>query len=97
MSEPIYVGIGKEKVFTDGGRVVALSFSAKDLETMMLHVNSVGWVNVDLYQRRAVGPKGQTHYCKINQWQPKQPDGEAAPRLTVPEDKAADEQKTMPF
>lgn len=68
-----YVGTAKQKTInTKFGEmeVIKLSFSKKDLETLMSNLNEKGWVNLDQVKRKEVGKYGETHSMTIDTWKP---------------------------
>jgi hypothetical protein len=77
-----YVGNGKEVKFQDGSSLIRLSFSKKDIETMLTFLNEKGWVNVNCGKRKETGKYGETHSLSIDEWKPEQkaaPAQQAAP------------------
>ena len=51
--DKIYVGNGKQ-FETKFGSMLKLSFSKKDLETMLENVNEKGYINLNVNERREV-------------------------------------------
>lgn len=72
MNDKIFVGNGKEHVFQDGGSIVKLRFSAKDLKTMNGMLNDKGYINLVLTRRKEPSQHGDTHYMTVDTWVPKQ-------------------------
>lgn len=71
MSNNIYVGSAKA-IQTKNGGLLKLSFSEKDLQTLIDNKNEAGYVNLVLSKRKEVSQYGQTHTCKIDTWKPDQ-------------------------
>lgn len=69
MSEKIYVGSGKI-VNTKFGEMTKLSFSKKDLQTMMDNLSEQGWVNLALKEKQQKVDGKPTHYLEIDNWKP---------------------------
>ena len=69
MADKIYVGGAREMNGTNG-IFHKVSFSAKDLATMLENVNEKGYVNLVMNQRKQVGQYGQTHSLSIDTWVP---------------------------
>jgi len=67
----IFIGSGKN-IAGQFGTIEKLSFSRKDLETMIANLNDKGYVNILRKQRKEADKYGNTHYCEIDNWQPKQ-------------------------
>ena len=68
MSDPIYCGNANE-IQTAHGKLMKLSISAKDIETMSANLNN-GWVNVDVKGKRNPAEGKPTHYLQVNDWKP---------------------------
>jgi len=66
-----YIGNGKEHVFPDGGSIVKLGFSAKDLAIMNEALNEKGYTNLVLTKRKEPSQYGDTHYMTIDTFKPK--------------------------
>ncbi len=81
MSDKIYIGNGKEKRFDDGGSIIKMSFSPKDLETMNAWANNDGngWVNISVSKRKQPSDKGVTHYGILDTWKPKKTEEDRIP------------------
>ena len=93
MSEKKYVGIGRQKR-APFGDYVCLSMSAKDLDLCTASLNATGWVQINIMPRRE--PKGnQTHYGVIDEYVPKQRDGEPE-RVQAPVQETGDD-GNLPF
>ena len=76
-NEKIYVGGAKEKN-GNFGVFHSISFSAQDLEVLKQNLNSKGYVNLNMNQRRTPSQYGQTHSLTIDTWEPQ--GGGGAPR-----------------
>lgn len=70
--QKIFVGNGKEHVFQDGGSIVKLGFSKKDIQTMINNVNDNGYCNLVLNRRKQPSEHGDTHYMTVDTWVPTQ-------------------------
>ncbi len=88
MSDKTYLGTGKE-ITTQFGKILKLSFTESDLQTMQEKMSN-GWVNVDILPRREVSPKGQTHYGVLNEWKPEPGAGGGGGGGAKPASKPAD-------
>ena len=79
--KPIFCGSGKKIEFVNGGHIIRLSISSRDVETMAQHLNDKGWVTVEVKENfdGKVTQSGFTHHCKIDTWQPKGPGKPTAP------------------
>lgn len=80
MADKIYVGGAKEMNGTNG-IFHKVSFSAKDLATMLENVNEKGYVNLVMNQRKEVSQYGQTHSLSIDTWVPKKEGYEPKPGI----------------
>jgi len=69
MSNKIYVGGGKV-VNGNFGLFHRISFNKKDLETMLNNLNSKGYINLNMNERREPSQYGQTHSLVIDTWEP---------------------------
>lgn len=67
--DKIYCGSGKE---IDGkyGKMLKLSFSKTDIETLLANLNEKGWVNLIASERKEVGKFGETHSITVDTWKP---------------------------
>lgn len=70
MSEKIYIGGAKEKVWQDGNSSFSISFSEKDLALLLANKNERGYVNLKMVKRREPSKYGQTHSIVIDDWEP---------------------------
>lgn len=68
-NEKIYVG-GAKEMNGNFGAFHKISFSAQDLETLKQNLNSKGYVNLVMNQRRTPSQYGQTHSLTIDTWEP---------------------------
>lgn len=63
-----YCGIGRERE-TKYGPLVKVSMSKEDVEVLYANLKN-GWVSFDVKRRKEI--KGdKTHYCEINDFEPK--------------------------
>ena len=70
-NQTIYCGSGK--VFTTKyGELTKLSFSKKDLETMLSNLNDKGWVTCVLKEKKEKVEGKPTHSVSIDTWKPKE-------------------------
>lgn len=67
--EKIYIGNGKQ-LETKFGSMLKLSFSKKDLETMLENINEKGYININVNERKDIGKYGETHYMVVDNWKP---------------------------
>ena len=75
MNDKIYVGNGKEKKFTGGGSIIAISL---DLEALVREYNNHCFetasgkkmIKVNVGTRREVGIYGDTHVVTQDTWHP---------------------------
>lgn len=69
MESKIYVGSWKE---IDGKywKMLKLSFSKTDIETLLANLNEKGWVNLIASERKEVGKFGETHSITVDTWKP---------------------------
>ena len=70
MTEKIYAGNGKE-VETKFGKMLKISFSKKDLETLISQLNN-GWVNCVVKEKQTKVEGKPTHYLEVDLWKPKE-------------------------
>lgn len=77
----------------------------KIIEELQKHVNSKGYINLDVTERREADKYGNTHTVKVDTWQPTPKDG-VTESTGVPisergkkqeEFKVEDENDTLPF
>ena len=71
MSEKTYIGTGKERTFPDGGTIINLRLSDRDVQTLAGSLRD-GWTGISVRRRRAPSKTGQTHYGVLDDWQPAQ-------------------------
>lgn len=69
MESKIYVGSGKE-ITTQFGKMLKISFSEKDLQTLADNKNEKGYVNLVVSERKTAGKFGETHSLIIDTWKP---------------------------
>lgn len=70
MSESkIFVGSGVEKT-TQYGKMMKLSFSKKDIETLNANLSEKGWVNVVVKEKKDKVEGKPSHYIEIDNWKP---------------------------
>lgn len=95
MSEKIFVGSGKI-VNTKFGAMTKLSFSRKDLQTMMDNLSEQGWINVVLKEKKNKVEGKPTHYLEVDNWKPTT---QNAPPPTVAAAEAAynNQEDDLPF
>lgn len=75
MSEKIYIGTAKEKIFDDGGSIIDIMLS---LDGMKEHFEKYGFITdkgmhkikLILSKRREPDQYGNTHYVTLNTWKP---------------------------
>lgn len=77
MSETIFTGYAKEKVFNNGGKIVSLSWKEEDLKELIGFINEAGYVNVDLKWSKAGKPYMAINTYGLDTSQPR--GGEKAP------------------
>jgi len=98
MADKIYCGNGKEHTFKDGGKILKLSFSKKELQIMLANVNEKGYVNTNVCKRKEPSKFGQTHYLTIDDWQPdKKADVNAGSNELPLTEPAKTDDSDMPF
>tara|TARA_R110000868_G_scaffold371292_1_gene634798 strand:- start:52 stop:348 length:297 start_codon:yes stop_codon:yes gene_type:complete len=68
-TEKVFVGSGKI-VQTKFGAMTKLSFSKKDLQTMMDNLSEQGWINVVLKEKQNKVEGKSTHYLEVDNWKP---------------------------
>jgi hypothetical protein len=78
MSEKIYIGGAKEKVWEDGNSSFSISFGEKDLALLLANKNEKGYVNLKMTKRREPSQYGQTHSIVVDDWKPSNA-GQSAP------------------
>lgn len=65
MADKQFIGFVKEKVFSNGGKVINYSLKKDDIDLLAKSLNSSGYVNIDIKQ--SVSGK---MYAEINDWSP---------------------------
>lgn len=82
MSESkIFVGSGSEKT-TQYGKMLKLSFSKKDIETLSANLSEKGWVNVVVKEKKEKTEGKPTHYLEIDNWKPTPQGSNSAPQAS---------------
>ena len=66
MEEKIFCGNGKI-IITQFGEMVKISFSEKDLKTMLANLEK-GWINTVLKAKKTVVEGKPTHYLEVDKW-----------------------------
>jgi len=69
MSEKIFCGNAKT-VQTKYGEMVKISFSKKDLQTMMDNLSEAGWINTVLKEKKDKVEGKPTHYLEVDTYKP---------------------------
>jgi len=64
-----FIGTGRLREFPDGGWILKLSFSERDVAQLQDNLSG-GWVRIDVKKRRQPSDKGQTHYGQLDTWKP---------------------------
>ena len=82
MSEKIYIGGAKEKVWEDGNSSYSISFGEKDLALLIANKNEKGYVNLKMTKRREPSQYGQTHSIVVDDWKPSGQPQQSAPQVT---------------
>lgn len=65
----LFVGRVKSRS-TKFGTAQKIGLSKKDVELLLAKLNDKGYVNLDLFPRKAEGKHGETHTLVIDEWQP---------------------------
>jgi len=73
-TEKIFCGNGKI-INTQYGEMTKISFSKKDLETMLDNLDN-GWINTVLKEKKNKVEGKPTHYLEVDTWKP---DANSAP------------------
>lgn len=68
MEEKIFCGNGKI-INTQYGEMTKISFSKKDLETMLDNLDN-GWINTVLKEKKNKVEGKPTHYLEVDTWKP---------------------------
>ena len=76
MSEKVFCGNGKI-INTKFGEMTKISFSKKDLETMLANLDN-GWINTVLKEKKNKVEGKPTHYLEVDDWKPTQALAESA-------------------
>jgi hypothetical protein len=69
MSDKVFCGNGKE-VTTKFGKLLKISFSKKDLETLMANLSEQGWVNTVVKEKKDKIEGKPTHYLELDNFKP---------------------------
>lgn len=102
-NEKQYFGNGTEKTFTDGGKILKLSFNSTDLINMMKATNEKGWINLNVTRRQTPSEKGATHCIYLDTWQPTTQqtttttDSATTEKFTAPPMPDLEDDSTIPF
>ena len=76
--DKVYIGVGKEYEFDNGGKKITMMFFEEDLKK--LNDNFVdGCVKIDINRRKEPSDKGMTHYSTLNTFKPNKPATEHPP------------------
>lgn len=80
--ENIYLpGSSVKERQTSFGVILKLGLNAeKTIEFINANKNERGYINFDISPRKAPSDKGETHTIKLDNWQPNQAQGSAAPQ-----------------
>jgi hypothetical protein len=73
MSDKIYLnGIFIKEVENKFGKQIRVSINVNQfVEELRKHANLKGYVNIDINQRKEADKFGNTHYAKLNTYEPK--------------------------
>jgi hypothetical protein len=69
MGDAIYIGTGKERIFSNGS-ILKMAFNREDLAKLNDALDQNGWVRIDIKKRKEPSAKGQTHFGQLDTWQP---------------------------
>ena len=77
MSEKIYIGSGKEKIFDNGGSVINCMITLDGLAQIFKDhgfttQNGVKKLKLIIGKRREIDQYGNSHYVQIDTWKPDQ-------------------------
>ena len=67
-TEKVFCGSGKV-ITTQYGEMTKISFSKKDLETMLANLEN-GWINTVLKEKKTKVEGKATHYLEVDTWKP---------------------------
>lgn len=95
MSEKIYAGNGKE-VQTKFGKLLKLSFSKNDLETLTSQLNN-GWVNCVVKEKQTKVEGKPTHYLEVDLWKPKEGSAGTTANPVIATNNNFDNEQNLPF
>lgn len=68
--DKIFCGSGKE-IETKFGKLLKLSFSSKDIDTLKSNLNEKGWINLVVKEKREKQEGKNTHYLEVDTYQPR--------------------------
>lgn len=72
MSDKIYCGSGKEKVFDGGGSLINVSVCVSDIpKEKIFSYKGKSYVKLIVAKKREVDQYGKTHYVAIDEFEPK--------------------------
>ena len=76
----VYVpGSSAKQLTTSFGEVIRVSFKVEDLGKFCKeHKNEKGYINFEVAPRKTPSQYGDTHSVKLDSWEPKPKDGQAA-------------------
>ena len=69
MADKVFCGNAKV-VQTKYGEMVKISFSKKDLQTMMDNLSESGWINTVLKEKKEKIEGKPTHYLEVDNYKP---------------------------
>jgi hypothetical protein len=69
MTDKVFCGNAKV-VQTKYGEMVKISFSKKDLQTMMDNLSESGWINTVLKEKKEKIEGKPTHYLEVDNYKP---------------------------
>jgi hypothetical protein len=69
MADKVFCGNAKV-VATKYGEIVKISFSKKDLQTMMDNLSESGWINTVLKEKKEKIEGKPTHYLEVDNYKP---------------------------
>lgn len=84
MTDKVFLGSGKERVFNDGGSIISQSLDLSKIvigltpemltpevrDYCTFHSNGSVYLNTDVKRKREVDQYGKTHYTELNTFQP---------------------------
>lgn len=69
--DKIFCGSGRE-IETKFGKLLKLSFSSKDIDTLKSNLNEKGWINLVVKEKREKQEGKNTHYLEVDTYQPQE-------------------------